>query len=354
MNKSILIRADASAEIGTGHVMRCLALAQAWRDQGGRAVFAMAESTPAVRARIEAESFNILETSAVVGSRDDWEWLCGLDQEASWLVLDGYRFDEGYQRAVRKRAWRILCIDDEGRLAGCTADLLVNQNLHASASIYRGTSAGRLLLGPRYALLRKEFLQWQDWQRSSPQVATSLLISLGGGVQMKAARTVLASLERIEMPDAAITFVVGGSGPGYDELEQGAKLASVIFVRNPSNMPELMANAHLAVSAAGTTCWELCFLGVPSLLIDVASNQTPIAQALQGRDYAIHVGSVHELTVEELTRQLRELMLSQQRRELLSQHCRTLVDGHGAERVAAAMNDLAGRTPLSCDLVARA
>ena len=354
MTDTMLIRTDASPEIGTGHVMRCLALAQAWSDQGSRVVFAMAESTLGVRNRIRTEGFEFLAVPAEIGTRQDCGFLCRTAKEcdASWLVLDGYHFDRDYQhRLSNGRPWRLLCIDDEGLLAGCKADLILNQNLHASASLYKANHEARVLLGVNYGLLRREFLSWKGHTRSAPEVVKSILVSLGGGAQIKVANTVLSALLRMRLPESKVTFITGSAS--VDELENSSRPGAVSFVTNPSNMPDLMANADVAISAAGATCWEIAFLGVPSLVIDVAPNQTPIAQALARGGYAVHVGSGGGWSAEILAYRLRHLIFSRETRQLLSDRCRTLVDGRGAQKVVAAMADVARTRPSSWDLVTR-
>ena len=106
----LLIRADGSLAIGTGHVMRCLALAQAWRDAGGDAVFAMADATPALEERLRNEGFEVARAAVQVGSVADAEETAQLAHKhgASWVVVDGYEFGEGYQASLKKRGSRLF------------------------------------------------------------------------------------------------------------------------------------------------------------------------------------------------------------------------------------------------------
>jgi UDP-2,4-diacetamido-2,4,6-trideoxy-beta-L-altropyranose hydrolase len=236
---------------------------------------------------------------------------------------------------LRQGSLKILCVDDVGSCDGHSADIILNQNVTACPTMY-GNAARRLLLGPRFALLRKEFSRWQDWQRSIPPVAERLLIILGGSTPLDLARTVLAALEDIS-PKILVNFVIGGSSSWGDAIEQTVTSTDATFIRNPPNMAELMTRADLAISAAGSTCWELCFLGVPSLLIDLASNQSAIAERLHRDGCAIHLGAPRQFSATDLAGKLRETMMSQEKRRSLSEHCRSLVDGRGAIRVVAAM-----------------
>jgi UDP-2,4-diacetamido-2,4,6-trideoxy-beta-L-altropyranose hydrolase len=188
-------------------------------------------------------------------------------------------------------------------------------------------------------LLRREFLKYQGWMRRLPDQGVSLLVTLGGCTPEALGLCTLQALERMQADFNEAIFVVGGSTPKYDALRREADLlkGKITLQSNASNMADLMANADIAISAAGSTCWELCFLGVPSLLVDVAANQTPIAVEFQRQGCAIYLGSSREVTSEKLVDQLSALIKSRETLQVLSERCRKLVDGHGADRVITAM-----------------
>src|ERR1022692_1556760 len=125
----LLIRADASVAIGTGHVMRCLALAQAWQDAGGPVTFVMAESTPAIEERLRSEGVGLIRIEGVPGSDFDSEQLLAVARTRgpSWVVVDGYEFGEGYQRALKNGRLKVVLIDDNGRSGTYAADVVLNQ-----------------------------------------------------------------------------------------------------------------------------------------------------------------------------------------------------------------------------------
>jgi UDP-2,4-diacetamido-2,4,6-trideoxy-beta-L-altropyranose hydrolase len=159
VSTNLLIRCDANLTIGTGHVMRCLALAQAWKNAGGHAAFAMAETTPAVEERIHAETMEVLPLTESAGSTDDALRTAGLARQnaASWVVVDGYVFGLEYQARLKRAGLQVLFLDDIGHAAYYSADLVLNQNAHASQALYPNREAStRLLLGPRFVLLRRE------------------------------------------------------------------------------------------------------------------------------------------------------------------------------------------------------
>lgn len=345
---NLFIRADASIAMGTGHVMRCLALAQSWQDAGGRATFAAAEITPALRERLLAEGCQVVDLTCRAGSPEDARKTSALAAEvlADWIVVDGYQFTGGYQRAIKDVGGRLLFIDDYGHCDHYFADLVLNQNLGAKEEFYAARETyTRLLLGTRYCLLRREFAAWREWKREIPPLARKVLVTMGGSDPENATARVMAALRTANIENVEAVVVVGGGNPHFAELQEMASRSDfpVQFHRDASNMAEMMCWADMAVSAAGSTCWELAFLGLPALLFDLAENQTSLARQLHQRDCAVHAGNRHFMP-DDLAGRLRSLSGSQQLRETLSRRSRLLVDGAGARRAVAA---LCGRGQLS-------
>lgn len=343
--ENLLIRADASPEIGSGHVMRCLALAQAWQDAGGTATFLMAQSTPSIQERLATENYKVIPLSALPGSKEDAELTKAYASrtEAEWLIIDGYVFGAEYQEQVRNRERKLLCVDDAGKCDRYVADIVLNQNLTASDDIYPHCRPGtQLLSGPSFCLLRREFTPWRKWQREIRPRGRDVLVILGGSTPTEAGVRVIESLGRAEVEDLRAIFVVGGSSPDVAALETcAAKFPEKIAIRRDvSNMAELMAYADVAISAAGSTCWELCLLGLSSILLDVADNQTPIAVELDRRGCALYAGSGNTVSPDDLADTLENLLASQDKRESMSLRSRQLVDGLGAERVLSAMREV--------------
>ena len=341
MGRTLIIRADASIEIGTGHVMRCLALAQRWHAAGGNVIFAMAESTPAIDRRLHSEAIEIVHLQATPNSSQDVRDISAVahDRRPAWIVIDGYQFDSHYQRNLKDAGQRLLWVDDLGQCEHYSADIVLNQNVHAVESVYAGREAyTRLLLGPRYAMLRSDFRRWSRWQRSIAPKGRKILISMGGSDPDNVTAVVLEALGCLQLDGLEVVAILGGSNPHLDLPQRFANASPTVrFVRDASNMPEFMAWADIAVLAAGSTCAEASLLGLPSILIDVAANQHPVAHELCRRRAAIHLGSSKEVTAAEIAENVQALLLSTDRRASLSQRSRELVDGDGAERVRAAI-----------------
>jgi UDP-2,4-diacetamido-2,4,6-trideoxy-beta-L-altropyranose hydrolase len=338
---ALIIRADASIAIATGHVMRCLALAQAWQDAGGNVVFAMAESTCAIDARLSSEGMEIVRLNVSSNSVQDAQDVSALARScrANWVVVDGYRFDSEYQRNLKNGGLKLLFVDDLGRCEHYFADLVLNQNVYARENMYASREAHtRWLLGPRFSMLRRDFRRWGKWQREIAPKGRKVLVTMGGSDPDNVTAVVLEALGAVKIAGLEVVTVVGGSNSNIDSVERFANESfSIRFLRDAPNMPELMAWADVAVSAAGSTCGEMCLLGLPAILVDLAENQTPVARELGRRRAAIHLGSSKEVTAAEIAESVQSLLLSAELRGSLSQRSRELVDGEGAERVRAAI-----------------
>jgi UDP-2,4-diacetamido-2,4,6-trideoxy-beta-L-altropyranose hydrolase len=337
LSHSLLFRADASVSIGTGHVMRCLALAQAWQDAGGRAMFAMAEATPAVVERLQREGVEIKRLKAEPGSVDDAQETIGLarSEPAAWVVVDGYCFGTDYQLALTDAGLRVLFIDDNGHAARYVADIVLNQNIHAEESFYKDREKStRLLLGTKYALLRREFVSPKHTREISP-VARKLLVSLGGSDPDNVTRRVMEAIEQVLVANLQVVVVAGGSNP------HGAEIAKLVansshscrVLSNVANMQEVMSWADLAISAAGTTCWECCALGLPAVLVVVADNQILNAQALRAAGAVKLVSGGSQFPIREMAQLVTRLANSPSERQTLSQTASLLVDRGGTRRI---------------------
>lgn len=347
----LVYRADASERIGTGHVMRGIALAQAWQEAGGEALFVLAASTPAVEARIRREGFRLERTAAPPGSAEDAARTASW--EAQWIAVDGYHFPPAYLAALRPAGARILAVDDWPRPASAAADLVLNPSLTVSCHDYP-LPPEQLLLGPRYLLLRREFTT-QPSARAVPPRAERLLVTLGGADPQNWTSRVIAALALLEGPFVA-RVVVGGSNPHREALRQAAAACpAVTLVEQVDDMPALMAWADLAIASASTTTWELCHLGVPALLLVTADNQQTVAEAVAARGAAVALGPREAGSPELMARKIDLLRYSPELRFALAEQGRALVDGQGARRVVQALRAaeirLRPATPADCALV---
>ncbi|MFP5268889.1 UDP-2,4-diacetamido-2,4,6-trideoxy-beta-L-altropyranose hydrolase [Coleofasciculus sp.] len=342
----LVVRVEASTQIGTGHVMRCLALAQAWQDAGGQPIFVMSTDAPPIRARLESEGVEVINLSVQVGSAEDAKETATLAQHlgANWVVVDGYYFGAEYQRIIKNSGLCLLFIDDYGHAQHYWANIVLNQNIDAHEGLYLNRSPDtKLLLGTRYALLRQEFRQWQGWTRKISQVAQKVLVTLGGSDPENVTLKVIRGLQRVDVQglEAIVIVVVGGSNPHYEQLQAAVKVSQfpISLERNVTNMPELMAWADVAISAGGSTTWELAFMGLPSLVLILADNQRAIAETLGEMGVDVNLGWHEDVSVTDIAQAMKQLRVSSGIRSEMARHGLELIDGEGTARVLMHLQD---------------
>lgn len=336
---NLLIRVDASTEIGTGHVMRCLALAQAWQHTQGNPIFLMANPIPVLEERLKSEGMEVVHMTREPGSLGDAQETAALAHQfpANWVVVDGYHFSAEYQKTIKTSGLCLLFIDDYGHAEHYYADFVLNQNISAEEQWYQHREPyTQLLLGTRYALLRREFWQWRGWQRTIPPIATKVLVTLGGADPDNVTLKVIQALPLVELDKLEAVIVVGGSNPHYETLEMAVQNSRfpMRLQRNVTNMPELIAWADVAISAGGSTCWELAFMALPSILLILADNQRAIAQKLANLHQAINLGWHQVVESQNIADILSALLQSTEQRTHMSKVSNQIVDGQGAEAVA--------------------
>jgi len=325
--------------------MRCLALAQAWQDAGGKAVLASVDLLPSVRERLLSEGVEVVSLESAPGSADDARCATELANRyaAAWVVVDGYHFLADYQQKLKTAGLRVLFLDDNGHADHYAADLVLNQNVHADESYYRSREPyTRLLLGTRYVLLRREFRSWSNWKREIAPVGRRVLVSMGGSDPRNVTASVMQALRSIAVDGLEVAVVAGGSNPHLGSLERTVESYDGGFrlLKNVLNMPELMAWADVAVAAAGTTFWEICALGLPSILVALAKNQRSIAERATQLGAAENLGDSSSVTATMIANALQKLLGSPEEREIRSQCARRLVDGRGSQRVLTFLSDL--------------
>ncbi|MEH2215297.1 UDP-2,4-diacetamido-2,4,6-trideoxy-beta-L-altropyranose hydrolase [Nostoc sp.] len=334
----VIIRTDASSQIGTGHLMRCLALAHVWQGIVGEAIFVMATDAAALEARLKSENLKIFHLPMHLHSSEDARETSRLAQQldAMWVVVDGYYFGSEYQQIIKNSGLNLLFIDDYGHADHYYADLVLNQNISADKDLYSKRELyTQILLGTDYVLLRREFLQWQGWQRSHPLVASKLLITMGGADPDNVTLKIIQALNMLDIDAMEAVVVVGGSNPYYEQLLLASQnsLFPIRLEKNVTNMPKLMAWADVAITAGGSTCWELAFMGLPSLIVTLAENQRASAQKLDEMRVSIYLGWHEDVSAAEIGSAVADLLITAHTRVEMTRRGQELVDGEGSKRV---------------------
>lgn len=357
------IRADASLQMGSGHVMRCLTLAKLLTQQGHSITFICRAHDGHLAQVIKQNGFAIHLLAK--GEHNDFtkvhahsDWL-GVSEtqdfadcqpiltqlQPDWLIIDHYAIGKHWESSARNLlpSLKILVIDDlADRLHDC--EVLLDQNFGRNHDDYQAMVPPhcRLLLGSRYTLLRDEFCQWRDvslarrktiQQPNNSQQPNNILVNLGGVDNDNVTLKILQSLQGIaQINGYSVTVVMGKTAPHIDSVQEFGKQANFPcnVIVNANNMAALMANADLAIGAAGSTTWERCCLGLPMLLIVLADNQQVIAQALAQKNVVKVVTDIAKLDAQ-LPTLLDDLSKNY---KTYSQKSAQLVDGHGSTRVA--------------------
>jgi UDP-2,4-diacetamido-2,4,6-trideoxy-beta-L-altropyranose hydrolase len=330
----IVFRADASPQIGTGHVMRCLALGQSCRKVGERPVFVMCTVTPTMRDRLDSEGFEVKILDCVPGSIDDAKQTveASNDVSALWIVVDGYHFDRTYQRSIKELGKKLLLIDDNGCASHYYADIVLNQNIFASENLYsKREHYTSLLLGTRYALLREEFLVWQGWKRKIPEFAQNILVTLGGSDPENVTRKVYDAILQLKFNRLNV-IIVAANNRYSDQMKHltDESKVNMEFRSNVEKMSDLMAWADVAISAGGTSTWELAFMGLPMITIAIADNQCQIVEELSKDGVAVNAGWHKDVTPSMIAENISDLICDSKKRSEMSQRAQALVDGNGA------------------------
>jgi len=338
MKETILIRADAGEQIGVGHVIRSVALGQHWQDTGGRAVLAVGWLPSQVESRLRGQGMQIRRVSAAPGGKQDANATTRLAEKlhARWIAVDGYQFGADYQKTLKNSGRKVLWIDDYGHAAPYCADLVLNQNLDADKRLYENReAASRLLLGTRYAMLRREFEPWRDRRRQFPDRAEKLLVTLGGGNQHNLAIKIVEALRGLDAHRLHVRLLAVADRPGIGTLRAASKSSGkhIEIITNVADVPAQMAWADVAISGAGTTCWELAFMGLPAAVVVLADNQRPVAESLARRGAVVNLGRHENLSQREIRHALEGLLREPARRRQMGRTLRRLVDGEGAARV---------------------
>jgi UDP-2,4-diacetamido-2,4,6-trideoxy-beta-L-altropyranose hydrolase len=336
-----VFRADASLEVGAGHVMRCLSLADCLVVLGNRCMFLCRPAAGDLIDEIERRGHSVLRMPPLAGpramsessdARAAGEGLSGL--AVDWLVVDHYRLGIEWEQAVGPCAQNLLVIDDIGRNHECS--LLLDQNysnpMHAR---YRRTlSESKLLLGPQYALLRADFAASRALalQRRTG-LLVGILVSMGGSDPSNATAKALAGLESVWQEGWRVDAVIGAGNPHRKAVESiCSRLPAATLHVQTSNMAQLMTAADCAIGAGGSTTWERCCLGLPSLVSILSNDQTSIATAVAEAGAQSLLGRDQEVSIADYTREVSAL--SPARLLAMSAAAARICDGLGAGRVA--------------------
>lgn len=308
-------RVDASLHIGTGHLMRCLTLAEALQECGEQAQFISFEN-------VFSQSEDACQTLKVLNGKNP-----------DWFIVDHYHLGLEWEQLLRPHVGRLMVIDDLfNRPHDC--DVLLDQNYASEGERsydYLVPSPCKKLLGPRYALLRKEFKVMREALKPKSHKIKNILVFFTSGDDRG---ETLKAMQGIELFGKAerVNVIVGQFTPQKNEIMKKCAALGLVYHCQVDNMPVLLAQADLAIGAGGSSNWERCALGVPALVTILAENQAPIADALDRAGVICNLGWGRELQAIDYANAL--AALSSQQLAVMSEKALELVDAKGAQRVA--------------------
>tara|TARA_S200000501_G_C20860044_1_gene759338 strand:- start:158 stop:1228 length:1071 start_codon:yes stop_codon:yes gene_type:complete len=352
----IAIRADASYEMGSGHVVRSLVLADTITAQGCRVVFVCRLLDGHLISTIRDRGFEVVVLggdSASTNSATSTDWLGVSQQEDAKntienlkgrlidiLFVDHYSLDTEWETLIRPHVGSIAVIDDlANRDHNC--DFLIDQNFrNDNLSCYKALVPEncKTLLGLRYAILSSEYLDYRNKISSRDGVINRALVYFGGTDWQNMTLLALKTLSKPKFSFLEVDVVVGSNYPFFSDLEKliDKRPKTKLHQQLPS-LAKLMSIADIAIGAGGTSLWERMSMGLPALVVSLAENQVRSCEALQKENLINYLGSYKDLSNDLLSKNLRDMIHSPKDNYKLSSRISEHVDGYGANRIVQAM-----------------
>lgn len=326
----IVFRVDSSSLIGSGHLMRCLTLAQRYRKEGHRVAFVCRALEGNLASLVKKQDFQLHMLSAaekdetltgydkwltVTQERDAAEIVAIIQTMGTvdCLVVDSYAIDEVWEKIVRPYTNEIFVIDDlANRKHDC--DMLLDQNFYLNKDErYKGLVPEhcKLLLGPEHALLREEFYRAKERMKPRAGKLHNILVFYGGADATDETSKAIEALSLLksngELQNVSITVVVGGSNPRNESISNLCQKEGFKFFCQVNNMAELMAVADLMLGAGGSTTWERCFLSLPAIVTAVAENQFQICNDCAVAGIIYYLGHWNKVMIDDIYQAVRKL-----------------------------------------------
>lgn len=310
-NIQVAIRVDASVEIGMGHLMRCLALADLLRKNQAKVFFICRKFSekccdlvikkgypvfylPYIEKKITAEA-DAEDTTSILKTQNN----INID----YLIVDHYALDQRWESEMRLYTENIMVIDDlANRHHDC--DILLDQNYYKDVQDrYAGLIPRncRKFIGPKFALLREEFFKVRENLPPRDGIIKNIIVFFGGSDPTNETAKSLRALQQLNRPDITINVVIGALNLNKTQLQQiGTSIPGINFYYQTKNIAQLMAQASLSIGAGGIATWERCYLGLPSLVITIVPNQAEVAKNVADAGAIWHLGYYDGVTITDI------------------------------------------------------
>lgn len=343
----VVICADASSQIGTGHIMRCLTLAEALRTQQAEIHFFCRDLVGNLSSYIREKGYLVHLLADL--APETAQLLLAQLPPTDWLIVDHYELDHRWETSLRPLVKKIFVIDDlANRIHDC--DVLLDQNFYPNPTQRYQTLVPKhcqLLLGGQFALLRPEFAAQRQKMRLRDGKIQKIFVFFSGSDPTRETAKTLDALWLLNRSEIHVDVVVGNSCPDKAQIEASCQqLQNVHYHCQINQMAELMAAADLAIGAGGSATWERCCLGLPTLTIVVADNQLETTQELARQGKIIFLGKSAQVTVETLKSAVLTVLSTPEWLIFLSREIQHLVDGLGVARVMQSLLNRRAGQPL--------
>ncbi len=344
MQNKIIFRVDGHQDVGLGHVIRCLALADMLRDEF-QIVFASQKRDDEVLNIICKEGFDLIELPTEDNYEKDAERLLTYLDKGTILVLDGYQFRETFQLTVRPHCHKLVCIDDIHSYH-LYADVIINHSEHAKYAKYSCEPYTQLYLGGKYALLRNPFLKKAGFNRTFEKPIENIMICMGGADPTNQTLRIIQAIDLIKL-NLTVNVVIGVANPNYQMISQwvgeneNSKLrVNLLSNLSDSEMCEQLMNNDFLFTPGSTTAWEACCIGIPMIVGVIADNQICIAEILEKKHAALNIGWYKSNSVDEIKTQYLELINDKNRLQRFIVQQKMIVDGKSRWRYRKLFSEL--------------
>lgn len=317
--KTVVIRCDASAELGIGHLMRCLTLADQLKEKGASVGFICSNLPEVLSQLVKQKGYRCFDINLGEGNwspKADADYSIELVSTAfsgnvDWAIVDHYQLDYVWERKLRAVAKRLMAIDDlADRKHDC--DLLLDQNYYKNMGTrYEGLLPANCLqlIGPNYLLLRDEFIQARGRMRQRDGSVKRILVFFGGSDHTNQTARVIQALILLDLPDIDVDVVVGSANPYQDSVKSMCESPrNFLYHCQINNMAELINSADLAIGAGGSAMWERCYLGLPSITVTFADNQVKATCDLAQTGAIEYIGDVENIDIDTYVRKISDLI----------------------------------------------
>jgi len=326
-------------DIGTGHVMRCLTLADELMERGADLSFVCRKAPGNLIQHIEDKGYRVYPLPPDIDLSVDKDLTQKILQKQTelidWLIIDHYEIDILWESYLRKYVKKIMVIDDlANRYHDC--DILLDQNISVKGNRYNGFVPLHCLklLGPEYALLMQEFAQARMSLKERAEEVKRILVTMGGVDHENQTAKVLKGIKMLGRNDISVDVILGASNPNRSKIEEMiSEMQNAKCFNNVKNMADFMVKADIAIGASGSTTWERCCLGLPSIVMVLADNQKDIAEELEKEGVVVNLGWHEDVTEMDIKNAVENLLADSDKRGKMNLKGKEMVDGIGIKKV---------------------